>query len=84
MAPSIARDKARRDPLRMAGIDSALDREEISRVRALLDASKRPERMWPVLGAAGLLAFSALAFATAMILAPPLTSEHVAHQRGVN
>jgi len=38
--------------------------------------------MWPAIAAAGLLAVSALAFATAMILAPPLTSEHVATARG--
>jgi hypothetical protein len=38
--------------------------------------------MWPVLGAAGLLAVSALTFATAMIMAPPLVSEHIAPQRG--
>jgi hypothetical protein len=30
-----------------------------------------------VLGAAGLLALSALVFAAAMIAAPPVTSEHV-------
>jgi hypothetical protein len=67
----------------MVGIDSALDRAEMDRARALLKPPKRPERMWPVLGAASLLALSALTFATAMILAPPLTSEHVGHQRGV-
>ncbi|HZZ32134.1 MAG TPA: hypothetical protein VFE10_09090 [Phenylobacterium sp.] len=55
----------------------------MDRARALLKPPKRPERMWPVLGAASLLALSALTFATAMILAPPLTSEHVGHQRGV-
>lgn len=68
----------------MVGIDSALDREEIARARLLLRAPHRPERMWPVLGAAALLALSALTFATAMILAPPLTSQHVAHERGVD
>ena len=67
----------------MVGIDSALDREEMARARALVEAPRRPDRMWPVLGAAVLLALSALTFATAMILAPPLTSEHVGHQRGV-
>jgi hypothetical protein len=68
----------------MIGIDSALDREKMARARDLLEAPKRPERMWPVLGAAGLLAISALTFATAMILAPPLTSEHIGHQRGID
>jgi hypothetical protein len=33
--------------------------------------------MWPLLGAAFLAAVSALAFATAMIMAPPVVSEHV-------
>jgi hypothetical protein len=67
----------------MVGIDSALDREAMARARALLEAPQRRERIWPVLGAACLLAASALTFATAMILAPPLTSEHVGHERGV-
>ncbi|HXA38551.1 MAG TPA: hypothetical protein VNW53_06085 [Phenylobacterium sp.] len=55
----------------------------MARARALLEAPQRRERIWPVLGAACLLAASALTFATAMILAPPLTSEHVGHERGV-
>ncbi len=55
----------------------------MARARSLLEAPKRPERMWPALAAAALLAVSALAFATAMIMAPPLTSEHVAVERGV-
>jgi hypothetical protein len=84
VAPPIARGKARRDPWAMIGADSALDREEMARARGLLDAPQRRERIWPALGAAVLLAVSALSFATAMILAPPLTSEHVAHQRGVD
>ena len=50
----------------------------MARARALLEPPRRPERVWPVLGAAALLAVSALTFATAMILAPPLTSEHTA------
>jgi hypothetical protein len=66
----------------MAKPDSSEDRDPLARARALLDPPKRPERMWPVVGAAGLLALSALVFATAMITAPPLTTEHVALQRG--
>ena len=54
----------------------------MTRARSLLERPKRPERMWPVLGAAALLAVSALTFATAMIMAPPLTSEHIAAERG--
>ncbi|MBS0331388.1 MAG: hypothetical protein JSS35_01350, partial [Proteobacteria bacterium] len=52
-------------------------------VRALLSPPRRRERMWPTVAAAALFAASALAFATAMLLAPPLTSEHVAWERGV-
>jgi hypothetical protein len=66
----------------MASTDSALDPAQLARARALLVRPERPQRMWPVLAAAAFLAVSALAFATAMILAPPLTSQHVAHQRG--
>jgi hypothetical protein len=67
----------------MAGVDSVLNHEDMARARSLLERPKRTERMWPVVGAAALLAISALAFATAMIMAPPLTSEHVAVERGV-
>ncbi|HEY8004626.1 MAG TPA: hypothetical protein VIE16_10390 [Phenylobacterium sp.] len=59
-----------------------MDAAAIARARALLTAPKRPYKIWPVLAAAAFLAITALAFATAMILEPPLTSEHVAHQRG--
>ena len=62
---------------------SALDAAAIEEARALLIAPSRPERMWPVLGAAGLLAASALIFATAMVMAPPLTSEHAAQAHNV-
>lgn len=61
----------------MAMTDSALDPEETARIRALLTPKAKKERMWPVLGAALLAAVSALAFATAMILAPPVVSHHV-------
>jgi hypothetical protein len=56
---------------------SALDADALDRARSLLEAPKRKERVWPVLAAAALLAVSALAFATAMIMAPPLVSQHV-------
>ncbi|WP_165837239.1 hypothetical protein [Phenylobacterium hankyongense] len=61
----------------MAANDSALDLEEMARARALLSPAPAKERMWPVLAAAALAAVSALAFATAMIMAPPVVSEHV-------
>lgn len=65
----------------MQSRSSAVDPDAMAQARALLERPRRPERMWPVLGAAGFLAVSALAFATAMILAPPLVSEHVASDR---
>jgi hypothetical protein len=61
----------------MAMTDSALKPEETARIRVLLTPRRKKERMWPVLGAALLAAISALAFATAMILAPPVVSQHV-------
>jgi hypothetical protein len=66
----------------MTSASSALDIDALARARALLTRPARHERIWPALAAAALLAISALAFATAMIMAPPLVSEHVAHQRG--
>jgi len=56
---------------------SVLDPGATAEARALLAPPRRPERLWPVLGAAGLLALSALVFAAAMITAPPLTGDHV-------
>ena len=61
----------------MSAPDSALDASEMARARALLTPAKLPERLWPALGAAALLAVSALGFATAMVLAPPSVSQHV-------
>jgi hypothetical protein len=61
----------------MAINDSALEPGAVGRIRALLNPMKKRERMWPVLAAALLAAVSALAFATAMIMAPPVVSEHV-------
>jgi hypothetical protein len=75
-APRLAAGPTPAILLAMVGSSSALDPDALTRARALLAPPERKERMWPVLGAAGLLAASALAFATAMILAPPLTSEH--------
>ena len=65
----------------MASQFSVLDPDAMAEARALLAPPKRVERIWPVLGAAALLALSALVFATAMITAPPLTSEHIAQER---
>jgi hypothetical protein len=73
----MARDPAQSDAVHMAMNDSALNPAEIGRIRALLAPRIRRERMWPVLAAALLAAVSALAFATAMIMAPPVVSQHV-------
>jgi hypothetical protein len=60
----------------MAMNDSALNPEEVARVRRLLAPRPKVERMWPVLAAAFFAAVCALAFATAMIMAPPVNSYH--------
>jgi hypothetical protein len=73
----MARRPRWRDPSHMAMTDSALNPDETARIRALLTPKAKKERMWPVLAAALLAAVSALAFATAMILAPPVVSQHV-------
>ncbi len=57
--------------------DSCLDSVAIGRVRALLRPPTRRERVWPTVAAAGLAAVSALAFATAMVMAPPTLSRHI-------
>ena len=57
---------------------SALNPAALARARGLLKPPLRRERVWPALAAAALLAASALAFATAMLMAPPLTHEHPA------
>lgn len=64
----------------MSPADSALDPDQIARARALLATPARRERMWPVLCAAAFAAASALALATAMILAPPVTLSHIERQ----
>ena len=58
--------------------DSILDTAAMARARTLLRAPVRPERLWPAVAAASLLAVSAVGFAAAMVLAPPVQTEHVA------
>jgi hypothetical protein len=65
----------------MASDDSNLDRAGMSRARALLAPPRRRQRIWPVLAAAALLAVVSIGFAVAMVLAPPVTKEHVAAPR---
>ncbi|MCR5880452.1 hypothetical protein [Phenylobacterium sp. J367] len=56
---------------------SALDTEAVERARRLVAGPARRERLWPVVAAAALAAATALGFATAMILAPPVVTQHV-------
>ena len=60
----------------MPTVTSSLDAEALTRARTLLKPPEPRRRTWPVLAAAGMLAGSALALATAMIMAPPLSSGH--------
>jgi hypothetical protein len=62
----------------MAITDSALDSAALGRARALLKKPQNRGGLWPVLGAALLLATSALAFAAVVILGPPSVSRPVA------
>ena len=70
--------RAKGDAGLMTDADSNLDADEIARCRALLEPSARHETIWPALAAATALAVSSLVFATVMILAPPVQTEHVA------
>jgi hypothetical protein len=58
----------------MAASDSALDPEALAYARGLLKPPIVRENLWGVMAAAAFAALSALAFATAMIMAPPVTS----------
>ncbi|MDP3856007.1 hypothetical protein [Phenylobacterium sp.] len=60
--------------------DSALDAVMIARARRLLHGPEVRERVWPALCAAAFAASAALALATAMIVAPPVTTTHVVQQ----
>ena len=57
--------------------DSALDAADVARARALLDPAPRRDPMWPALLAATALAVTSVVFATVMVLAPPVQTEHV-------
>ena len=68
----------------MASPTSALDPEAMARARRLLERPRPAERTWPVLGAAALLAVSAIVFAVAMITAPPLVREPIHHAQSLD
>ena len=61
----------------MTVADSNLDAAEIARCRALLERPVKREPVWPALVAATALAVSSLTFATVMVLAPPVQTEHL-------
>jgi hypothetical protein len=58
--------------------DSALDASEVARARTLLKTPVRRDPMWPALVAATALALTSVIFATVMVLAPPVQTEHTA------
>lgn len=60
----------------MPPFDSALDRQELTRARALLRTPQAKSSALPALGAAAFVAVTALMLATAMVLAPPTTLSH--------
>lgn len=55
----------------------ALDARKMTLAQNLLIEPRRVDRAWPALAAAGFAAASALALATATILAPPVVVQHV-------
>jgi hypothetical protein len=67
-------------PLSDSVHEPGLDPAQIRRARKLLATPVRKERVWPALASAGLAATAALALATAMILAPPVTTTHIEAQ----
>ena len=58
--------------------DSRLDPADVAMARALLKPPQRRDRMWPALVAATALALVSVLFAAVAVVAPPLTTEHVA------
>lgn len=62
----------------MAHADSAVDHEALAYARALLKPPLEKDGVLPALGAALFAAVSALAFAVAMVAAPPVTTSRLA------
>ncbi len=58
--------------------DSRLDPADVAKTRALLKSPERRERLGPALLAATALALISVLFAAVAVVAPPLTTEHVA------
>jgi hypothetical protein len=66
----------------MASTDSALDPEQMALARELLKTPVVRQRAWPAVCASALAASAALALAGAMIMAPPVTTQHVVQKAG--
>ncbi|MBI2251073.1 MAG: hypothetical protein HYU61_15210 [Brevundimonas diminuta] len=62
----------------MPTTDSVLDHEALAYAKALLKPPLEKENVLAALGAALFAAVSALAFAVAMVMAPPVTSSKLA------
>jgi hypothetical protein len=62
----------------MGLVDSRLDMKQVATARALLKTPARHDPMWPALVAATVLALSSVMFAAVAVLAPPVTTQHVA------
>jgi hypothetical protein len=61
----------------MAAADSALDPDALALARTLLaPQARRPPRAWPALAAAAFAAICALSLAVAMVVAPPVVTDH--------
>ena len=67
-------------PLSDSAHAPGLDPAKTHRARRLLATPTEKERVWPALTAAAAAASAALALATAMILAPPVTTTHIAQE----
>jgi hypothetical protein len=64
-------------PLSDSAREPGLDPAKMHRIRRLLATPAPKERAWPALASAALAAVAALGLATAMILAPPVTTTHI-------
>lgn len=65
----------------MSAADSTLDTAALAYARALLRTPTRRQKMLPVLIAAAFAASAAVSFAAVMVLAPPLTTQHLPKER---
>lgn len=61
--------------------DPGLDSAKMKRIRGLLKTPVDKDRAWPALCAAAFAASTALALATAMVIAPPVTTTHVVERQ---